>query len=157
MKMNLVAIYQLWAVIGPLVGVALGAWLTGRWQRKQWRLNNEMLEYRQLLDAFSTYRHLAIRRAYDQSGGGIIARTPQSAFAEADAVWKAEADVHTVIADRLFIRKAMVARNVLGMFERLAREIDGADTAVTLAQQKLGEFHDELLRLAEKGLGLCGS
>jgi hypothetical protein len=46
--------YRVWAVAGPLAGVGLGAWLTARWQRKKWILDNKLAEYRGILDALSS-------------------------------------------------------------------------------------------------------
>jgi hypothetical protein len=48
--------YPMWAVVGPLVGVVIGAWLTARWQRKKWILDNKTSEYRSILDALNSYR-----------------------------------------------------------------------------------------------------
>jgi hypothetical protein len=47
--------YRVWAVVGPLVGVALGAWLTAWWQRRKWIIDNKVTEYRGLLDALNSY------------------------------------------------------------------------------------------------------
>jgi hypothetical protein len=44
----------MWNVIGPLLGVVIGAlltpWIAWRWQHRQWALDNKKQEYRDLLD-----------------------------------------------------------------------------------------------------------
>src|SRR5713226_10620517 len=49
-------IYAVWAAVGPLVGVIIGAWLSARWQRTKWILDNKTTEYRGILDALNSYR-----------------------------------------------------------------------------------------------------
>lgn len=38
-----------WAILGPLVGVLIGGYITTRTQRKQWIRDNKRTEYRELL------------------------------------------------------------------------------------------------------------
>ena len=69
--------YQVWAVVGPLVGVVIGAWLTARWQRKKRILDNKTSEYRGILDALNSYRfvlteYYALYKVRD--GGGTCAK-----------------------------------------------------------------------------------
>jgi len=40
---------KVWAAVGPLVGVWIGAVLAKRWQREQWIADNKRAEYRKLL------------------------------------------------------------------------------------------------------------
>ena len=42
-----------WSILGPLVGVMLGAWLATRNQRRHWLLDNKRAEYRKLLTTLS--------------------------------------------------------------------------------------------------------
>jgi hypothetical protein len=42
-----------WAVIGPLVGVLIGAYIANRNQRKQWQLESKRVEYRELLNTLT--------------------------------------------------------------------------------------------------------
>jgi len=42
-----------WSILGPLVGVLLGAWLATRNQRRHWLLDNKRAEYRKLLTTLS--------------------------------------------------------------------------------------------------------
>ena len=45
---------NVWAIVGPLIGVALGSWLTTRNQRKHWIADNKKDEYRELLRILNT-------------------------------------------------------------------------------------------------------
>ena len=37
-----------WGVVGPLLGVVIGAWLARSWQRKHWLLESKKAKYRKL-------------------------------------------------------------------------------------------------------------
>jgi hypothetical protein len=40
---------NIWAIVGPIVGILLGSWLTTRNQSRHWLLDNKRSEYRELL------------------------------------------------------------------------------------------------------------
>ena len=42
-----------WVVVGPLVGVLIGAYVANRNQRKHWSLDNKRLEYRELISTLA--------------------------------------------------------------------------------------------------------
>ena len=42
-----------WIAIGPLVGVMIGAWLSGYWDRKKWIKDNRKQECKEVLTAMS--------------------------------------------------------------------------------------------------------
>ncbi len=42
-----------WAVVGPLIGVLVGGYITSRVQRRQWIAANKKEEYRELLSKFN--------------------------------------------------------------------------------------------------------
>jgi hypothetical protein len=46
-----------WAVVGPLIGVLVGGYLTGHVQRRQWIAANKKEEYRELLSKFNECSH----------------------------------------------------------------------------------------------------
>ena len=50
---DLAIFLNVWAVVGPLVGVALGSWLATKNQRKHWLMDNKRAEYRKLLTTLS--------------------------------------------------------------------------------------------------------
>jgi hypothetical protein len=63
-----------WVALGPLVGVLVGAYITGKRQRRDWLADNKKEEYRELISAISkglaTYLQLyvgqSIRDTADQ-------------------------------------------------------------------------------------------
>jgi len=61
--------YQVWAVIGPFVGILTGSWLASRWQRRQWIRDNKKLEYRAIFEALSKFGWATINyyALYDES------------------------------------------------------------------------------------------
>jgi len=40
---------NIWAIVGPIIGILLGSWLTTRNQSRHWLLDNKRSEYRELL------------------------------------------------------------------------------------------------------------
>jgi hypothetical protein len=50
---NWAVLAALWAGVGPLIGVLVGAYLTKRIQRRQWLADNKKDEYRDLLSVIS--------------------------------------------------------------------------------------------------------
>src|SRR5713226_4251307 len=42
-------VMTIWAAVGPLLGVALGSYLSTRTQRRHWVMDNKKQEYRELL------------------------------------------------------------------------------------------------------------
>jgi hypothetical protein len=65
---------NIWAAVGPLVGVALGSWLATKSQRKHWLLDNKRAEYRKLLATLAACR----TRFAMIYGVGPIALSPSS-------------------------------------------------------------------------------
>src|SRR5438067_2224291 len=99
-------VYKIWAAIGPLIGVLVGAWLTARWQRKRWIQDNKKAEYREVLDTLQKYRwhllnHLAV------VGGPLVAEDARTHEERRAAFADAEVSVSNCLADRLFIRESL--------------------------------------------------
>ncbi len=85
---------NVWAAVGPLMGVALGGWLAMRNQRVLWILDNKRSEYRKLLSTitrdYTTFMNL--------SGAGTTG--PEQRKRE-----QVHLEALNVIRDRLFIAK----------------------------------------------------
>jgi hypothetical protein len=83
----------IWAAVGPLVGIALGHFLTRSWQHKQWLLDRRKEEWRELLTALadSLRSSLKIYPARALSGD------------EEREIVNAHADAFRVIRDRIYI------------------------------------------------------
>ncbi len=92
-------VFAMWNVIGPLVGVVIGAlltpWISWRWQHRQWSMDNKKQEYRDLLDGLF------------QASEEIIRARPQASVGINDelllAVWRGR----RVIRDRIFVARAI--------------------------------------------------
>ncbi len=53
-----------WGVVGPLVGVVIGAWLARSWQRKHWLLESKKAEFRELRrEDWETLRDALVKMA----------------------------------------------------------------------------------------------
>jgi hypothetical protein len=140
----------IWAVIGPFLGVLVGAWLTARWQRKQWILDNKKAEYRQLLDAVQAYRwHLLNRLAAIR--GPLVAIDARTYNEEAAAREHSRATLNNCLADRLFIRERIARNKVkeeLGNFLRTMHQVSEGTI------HDLEKFHDRIVHVAEADLRL---
>ncbi|HXA76968.1 MAG TPA: hypothetical protein VNV41_07515 [Candidatus Acidoferrales bacterium] len=94
----------MWNVIGPLVGVVIGAlltpWISWRWQHRQWVMDNKKQEYRDLLDGLI------------QASEGIIRARPNASGELTtellNAVWLGR----RVIRDRIFVARTINSRGI---------------------------------------------
>ena len=112
---------RLWAALGPLVGVLIGAYITNRNQRKHWVADSKKQEFRELLGILT--------RSYDEI---LEKHTPMVAYTPEDQRRHAEAEKSAlaVIRDRILI----------------ARELEGIklEQRWMLAMLKLDSQHDSL-------------
>lgn len=88
-------LYRAWSVLGPLVGIAIGSYLTTHSQKTHWVLDNRRAEYRKLLSTLT--------RSYS----GIVNIYSRGLISGRDEL-KAEnlrLESLNVIRDRIFIAK----------------------------------------------------
>ena len=78
-------IVRAWSGIGPLVGVAVGAWLTRSWQRKQWTLEAKRTEYRELIGTLSKSVHTLVNICPHPVPGGVHVQTADELLAFEEA------------------------------------------------------------------------
>jgi len=148
------AVYKIWAAIGPLIGVLVGAWLTARWQRKRWIQDNKRAEYREVLDALQKYRwyllnYLAV------AGGSLVAEDARTHEERRAAFADAEVSVSNCLADRLFIRESLARTKVREDLRKFQTSLDKNDeSSVTRSIEVLTEFHERILKAADEDLGL---
>lgn len=137
-----------WSVIGPLVGVLIGAWLARSWQRKQWVLDGKKAEYRELLSILSESYHCMAKYWNDFTPmvGGIghpFTERRERSLAAGTAG-------HRVIEDRVFIDKQMREADILQKWSILE---SARDNKFQLGV-RWSELHDLLVKMAHRDLGI---
>jgi hypothetical protein len=145
--------YRMWAVVGPLVGVGLGAWLTARWQRKKWILDNKVAEYRSILDALNSYRRkLATFNAlYGPGSDGVLIKERHEAQMD---MFQALDAVNNAFADRIFIRQTVEKSGARNDWDKFNGMLSSKPVHELLKQ--LESLHDELLKASLDDLNLVG-
>lgn len=162
---NLLAIL---AVVGSLVGVGLGAWLTSRWQHKQWVLDNKKAEYRELLDMLNVYCFQLLKSIATYAPTEIPnLYSAKQKDSDDRTLHETQVSLNNALTDRLFIRKALTEHSVLQKFEEHVRQLDAgeyfSDTQNPSAQSKsellvvgmarivasLKELHQTIVEIAE--------
>jgi hypothetical protein len=148
-------LYEVWAAIGPLIGVFIGFWLTARWQRRQWILVNKKAEFRGILDALHTYRWQVTKHERTYGPGSIRPDATGERAVDQTALAEALNSIWTTLSDRIFIREALVNSTVHQDLQTLHRSLV-SDNPPSLEQwvKNWYELHRKLLRMAERELGL---
>ncbi len=145
----------IWAAVGPLAGVIVGAWLTGWRQNRHWILDNKKAEYREILDSLKRYRWRLLN--YRASVSGIGAYDPKERHEEARAFAEVEASLSNALADRLFVRRALGKSSVREEFEEFVRSMHtNEEPSITEIIRVLSHLHDTVVQIAEVDLGLRG-
>jgi len=109
-----------WSSIGPLVGVAVGAWLSRSWQRKQWVRDSKAAEYRELISSLSQCAHALMDKFNSNFPGGTF--TSGADLIELDG---AESRAYNTISDRLFIADVMKREKVRERWLTVIRQTEG--------------------------------
>jgi hypothetical protein len=105
----------IWAALGPLVGVCIGAYLARRWQRDQWIADNKRSEYRKLLTTLAkTFTSIIELRAAGVALGPKDQRT----------LFNLEVRASAVILDRIFIADEVKEMNLLKRWNQALRDYD---------------------------------
>jgi hypothetical protein len=131
-----------WAALGPLVGVLVGAYLTGRRQRRDWLADNKKEEYRELVSGLtkglSTYLQLyvaqTIRTGEDQK------RLQESL-----------ASIMEITRSRLFIAKEVKRLDVVKRWHDLTGSFENDRDNIAFARG-VGKLLDEILDAAVKDM-----
>jgi hypothetical protein len=84
-----------WAVVGPLVGVLVGAWLSRSWDKQKWMNDNRKEECRELLTAVTDAATAVLDRDVGTDGVSLAAKM--------DRANKAYLTSLKVFQDRIFI------------------------------------------------------
>jgi hypothetical protein len=145
--------YQVWAAIGPLVGVILGAWLTARWQRKKWILDNKTAEYRGILDALNSYRFMLIdyHAHYYPGATGFLMKDKHDAQI---ALARANDAVTNGFADRIFTRMAVDQSGAREDWSTCAKMFSAGPIDINPTLKVLDGTHDKLVKASQADLKL---
>jgi SLT domain-containing protein len=143
--------YQIWAVVGPLAGVALGAWQAARWQRKKWILDNKASEYRGILDALNSYR-FALVEYYSLYKIALIAMPAQKKYDDQITFAKAGESVTNALADRIFTYPAIEATGARKDWSAIADELRAEKSDLNKLLKMVDGLHDKLVKASRNDL-----
>ena len=146
--------YPVWAAVGPLVGVAVGAWLSARWQRQKWILDNKTEEFRSLFDALSSYRSVLIEY-HTLYKSVMVAVSAQKKYDDDVAFARATDLVTNTFADRIFTRQSILnsgARDDWSSYgkKQLSQQPPDMDECLKI----LDAIHRKLVKASQDDLGL---
>ena len=105
----------IWSVVAPLVGVFTGAYLTKRWQREHWLMDNKRDEYREVIKALSVALVPIL-----QSGKPEYIVSPE----QRDARNVTEYLSYEVLGNRIFIHEELEKINVYDRWVALVKSFD---------------------------------
>jgi len=134
---------KVWAALGPLVGVLVGAYLARSWDQRRWFLNNRKEEYRELLAALTAIssRYLEVR-----GHGGLNAINPD----EQRELNAARGDGGRIILSRIFVAERIHQGEIHLKWKSLFDEpFDPKQFA-----EKMRTLHETILCAARSDLGL---
>lgn len=108
----------IWAVVGPLVGILIGAYIANRNQRKNWIADNKKQEFRELLSAL-----------VEASSSLIAFYTPMALHGPEDqrACDRVEKKSVEVIMDRIFIAREVKELDLLKRWTKALSLVRGTD------------------------------
>lgn len=134
---------KVWAALGPLVGVLVGAYLARSWDQRRWFLNNRKEEYRELLATLTAIssRYLEVR-----GHGGLNAINPD----EQRELNAARGDGGRIILSRIFVAEQIHQCEIHLKWKSLFDEpFDPKQFA-----EKMRTLHETILSAARSDLGL---
>jgi hypothetical protein len=110
----------IWAAVGPLVGILIGAYLAKQWQRSQWLADKKRSEYRKLLTTLTrTYTTIVKLRA------PLVGLGPM----EQRALSNLEPNSLIVVRDQMFIAKEVKEMDLLNRWTGALRNYDNTANA----------------------------
>jgi len=131
---------SIWAAVGPLIGVLLGAHLAAQAQKRHWILDSMKEEYRELLSTLSqTFNFL---REYHAP---MVGHGPEEQRAEHAEQLMALA----VIGDRVFISGEVKRIDVLNRWRRAVHQLENHLNSATFAKS-VGEILADITESAKK-------
>ena len=132
-----------WAAIGPLAGVLVGAYLTGRRQKRDWLADNKKEEYRELLSAMSKAINVFIQVYVAEEGRNA---------ADRGRIRAAKSELLEVTQSRLFIVKTMKEVDVTNRWLNIASAFEKTRDSNTFASDN-GSLLNDIRAAAWKDVG----
>ena len=132
----------MWAAIGPLIGVLVGAYIANRNQRKQWLADNKKQEYRELLTSVTSASTALIENA-QAAAGNANTRTQQVAAKE--EYFKA---IRT-LQDRIFIAEELAKINLFDRWGTAMKALVETKN-VHKFEDSFEEMKKEIVKMATK-------
>lgn len=146
----------IWGIIGSLIGVVVGVWLTARWQRRQWIEDSKKAEYREVLDALNNFRWKVTHyQAFYRESPFADAKAEGQKFQRQEAIMEALSSAISALGDRFFIRKAVLDSGIVQEVQDFYHSLEGSNPPDYLeAAQALAEMHLKLVHTAWRDLRL---
>jgi hypothetical protein len=110
----LAVMLNIWAAVGPLVGIFIGTYLTQSSQRRQWIADNKVKEWRDLLGTLMTSMTTIIRCS------NIAPQTSEVAVEDL----RARVAAGEVINNRLFVAREVRQGNILEKWHEAVKIFD---------------------------------
>ena len=127
---------KVWAVVGPLVGVLIGGWISRATQRKHWVMDNKRAEYRKLLNTLS-----------DSSSKCLIAYGKHAEGRDLRLAHEAIRSCTDVIYNRLFIAANVQDLDVMTRWTNLVNAL-AKDRDLTTFQTLLDKLMADIRQAA---------
>jgi hypothetical protein len=132
-----------WAAVGPLIGVVIGAYIANRNQRQHWISSCKKEEYSELVSALTKAMMKYIEtRAY------LVARGPEEQRTEAAAL----ASVGETARNRIFIAPTVKRLNVVVRWHDATRALERGGNLDAFAGT-VGKLLDEIRDAAIEDIG----
>jgi hypothetical protein len=106
---------NIWAIVGPLGGIAFGSWLTTKNQQRHWLLDNKRSEYRELLTSIAD---AGSKLLVFWGGNPIVARAEEQFMIGETARQSVD-----VIYNRLFISHEVEKLDLLKRWENAIEQL----------------------------------
>ena len=133
----------IWAAVGPLVGVLIGAYIANRNQRRHWISSCKKEEYSELISALTKSMMLYIHaHAY------LVGRGPEEQQAEAEAL----TCVGETTRNRIFIASAVRRLNVVKRWHDATRALESGGNVDEFGTT-VGKLLDEIRAAAIRDIG----
>lgn len=161
----------LWGLVGVVIGAVMSPFLTARWQRRQWILDNKKSEYREVLDLLNTYRLQLVKHVarYISSGTAAASLDENDRINERRQLDEMQISISNALADRLFVRKALSECDISEQFDKFVQEVwEGRSSPIKVSSDQTDQrftslakvistmrgIHEQVVEVAENDLGL---